>query len=66
MISTAVNAELVATPLLLGILASISAIYWLYLSYKNWECSEKLIDKLAEEYREDIDGNEMIYNANLN
>ena len=36
-----------------------------YSDYKN--CSRKrLIDKLVEEYSENIDGDEMIYNSTLN
>ena len=37
-----------------------------YLDYENCKCRKKLIDKLVEECSEDIDGNEMIYNATLN
>ena len=37
-----------------------------YLDYKNCKCRKKLVDKLVEEYSENIDGNEMIYNATLN
>ena len=37
-----------------------------YLDYKNCECRNRLVDKLIEEYSENIDENEMIYNANLN
>ena len=34
--------------------------------YVNCKCRKRLIDKLAEECNEDIDGNEMIYNTTLN
>ena len=37
-----------------------------YLDYKNCECRNSLVDKLVEEYSENIDENEMIYNATLN
>ena len=37
-----------------------------YLDYKNCKCRKKLVDKLVEECRENIDGNEMIYNETLN
>ena len=37
-----------------------------YLDYKNCKCRKRLIDKLVEECSENIDGNEMIYNATLN
>ena len=37
-----------------------------YLDYENRKCRKKLIDKLAEEFSENIDENEMIYNATLN
>ena len=33
-----------------------------YLDYENCKCSKKFADKLVEEYSEEIDGNEMIYN----
>ena len=33
-----------------------------YLDYENYTCRKKIVDKLSEEYRENIDGNEMIYN----
>ena len=33
-----------------------------YLDYENCKCSKKFVDKLVEEYSEEIDGNEMIYN----
>ena len=35
-----------------------------YLNYKNCKCRKK-IDKLVEEYIENIDGNEMLYNETL-
>ena len=31
-----------------------------YLDYKKYKCRKRLIDKLVEEYSENIDGNEMI------
>ena len=37
-----------------------------YLDYESCKCRRKLIDKLVEECSENIDGNELIYNANLN
>ena len=37
-----------------------------YLDYKNFKCRKILVDKLAEEYSENIDGNKMIYNKTLN
>ena len=37
-----------------------------YLDYKNCKCRKRLIVKLVEEYSENIDGNEMIYNSTLN
>ena len=37
-----------------------------YLDYKNCKCRKRLIVKLVEECSENIDGNEMIYNATLN
>ena len=37
-----------------------------YLGYGNCKCRKKLIDKLAEECSEDIDGNKIIYNVTLN
>ena len=33
-----------------------------YLDYEYCICRKKLIDKLVEEFSENIDGNEMIYN----
>ena len=36
-----------------------------YLDYKNCNCRKKIIDKLIEECSENIDGNEMLYNENL-
>ena len=38
---------------------------WEYLDYANFKYSERLIDKLADECNENIDGDEMIYNATL-
>ena len=37
-----------------------------YLDYKNRKCRNKLFDKLVEEWSENIDENEMIYNGTLN
>ena len=36
-----------------------------YLDYKNCKCRKRLIDKLVEECRENIDGSKIIYNSNL-
>ena len=36
-----------------------------YLDYKNCKCRKRIIDKLVEECRENIDGNEMLYNETL-
>ena len=36
-----------------------------YLDYKNCQCRKRLIDKLVEECRENIDGSKIIYNSNL-
>ena len=36
------------------------------LDYTNCKCRKRLIDKLVEECSEDINGDEMIYNATLN
>ena len=36
-----------------------------YLDYKNCNCRKKIIDKLVEEYSENVDGNEMFYNETL-
>ena len=36
------------------------------LDYENLRCRKKLIDRLVEECSENIDGNEIIYNATLN
>ena len=38
---------------------------WENLDYENFKYSERLIDKLADECNENIDGDEMIYNATL-
>ena len=35
------------------------------LDYVNCKCRKRLIDKLYEKCDEDIDGNEMVYNASL-
>ena len=37
-----------------------------YLDYKNCKCRKRLIDRLAEESSENIDGNKIIYNGTLN
>ena len=37
-----------------------------YLDYQNCKSREEVTDKLVEEYSENIDGNEMIYNDTLN
>ena len=37
-----------------------------YLDYKNCKCRRRLIDKLVEEYNENIDGNKMICNSTSN
>ena len=37
-----------------------------YLDYANCKYRKRLIDELAEECSQDINGNEMIYNATLN
>ena len=36
-----------------------------YLDYRNCRCRQKIIDKLVEECSKNIDGNEMLYNQNL-
>ena len=36
-----------------------------YLDYKNCRCRKKIIDKLVEEWSENIDENEMLYNETL-
>ena len=36
-----------------------------YLYYKNCKCRKRIIDKLVEEYSENTDGNEMLYNETL-
>ena len=36
-----------------------------YLDYKNCKCRKKIIDKLTEDYSENINGNEMLYNESL-
>ena len=36
-----------------------------YLDYKNCKCRNKLVDKLVEEYIENIDGNKMLNNETL-
>ena len=42
-----------------------------YLNYKNCKCRKRLVDKLVEEYnenieKEDLEPNKMIYNSTLN
>ena len=37
-----------------------------YLDYKNCKCRKELISKLFEECSENINGNEMTHNVNLN
>ena len=37
-----------------------------YLGYGDCKCRKELINKLVEEYSENIDENELIYNATLN
>ena len=39
--------------------------YWRISNYKNCNCRKKIIDKLVEECRGNIDGNEMFYNETL-
>ena len=36
-----------------------------FLDYKSCKCRNKIFDKLLEEFSENIDGNEMIYNETL-
>ena len=36
-----------------------------YLDYGSCKCRRKLIEMLVEEYSENIDGNELIYNATV-
>ena len=36
-----------------------------YLGYKNCKCRKRIIDRLVEEFSENIDGNEMLYNESL-
>ena len=36
-----------------------------YLDYKNCNCRKKIIDKLAEECSENIDGNKILYSETL-
>ena len=36
-----------------------------YLDYQNCTCRKRITDKLVEEYSENIDGNEMLYNETL-
>ena len=37
-----------------------------YLDYESGKCRKKIVDKLVEEYSEEIDVNEIIYNDTLN
>ena len=37
-----------------------------YLDYKNCKCRKRLIDKLVERCRENIDGNKVIYDSTFN
>ena len=37
-----------------------------YLDHKNCKCRNKIVDRLVEDGRENIDGDEMIYNETLN
>ena len=37
-----------------------------YLDYENCKCRKRLIDNLVEKCSEDINENEMVYNATLN
>ena len=37
-----------------------------YLDYKNRKCRNKIVDKLVEESRKDINENEMLYDETLN
>ena len=37
-----------------------------YLGHQNGKCRKKLVDKLVEEYSENIYGNRMIYDGTLN
>ena len=36
-----------------------------YLDYKNCKCRNKLVDKLVQERRENMDGNKMFHNETL-
>ena len=36
-----------------------------YLDYKNFKCRKKLVDKLVKECSDNIDGNKMLHNENL-
>ena len=42
-----------------------SCIIGEYLDLKSCKCRNKVIDKLIEEYSENIDGNKMLYNETL-
>ena len=37
-----------------------------YLDYANCKCRKRLTDKVVEECSENIDDNELVYNATLN
>ena len=37
-----------------------------YLDYKNCRCKKRIIDKLVEEFSENIDENKMVYNETFN
>ena len=37
-----------------------------YLDYENYKCRKRFVNKLVEEYTENIDGNKIIYNDTLN
>ena len=39
---------------------------WEYLDYKNCKCRKRLVDKLVEEYKGNIDGIKLIHNNTLN
>ena len=36
-----------------------------YLDYENCKCRKKIIDRLVEEWSENIEGNKMLYNETL-
>ena len=37
-----------------------------FLDYENCKCRKKIVDQLAEECSDEIDGNKMIYNTTVN